>query len=132
MATKGFDKLLGKYPAGVQGLALSARRFILESLPSAEESVDESAPVVGYGYGSGYKGIICTLILSKSGVKLGLARAAELLDPEGLLEGSGKVHRYIQLHTSSDLRKPGLRQLLKMAKAAWQARGGQERRRAAP
>ena len=132
MATKGFDKLLGKYPADVQSLALDARRFILESLPAAEESVDESAPVVGYGYGSGYKGIICTLILSKSGVKLGLARAAELPDPDGLLEGSGKVHRYVQLYTAADLRKPGLRQLLKMAKAAWQARGGQEQRRTAP
>jgi len=53
--------------------------------------------VVGYGYGPGYKGPVCTLILSKTGVKLGLPYAAALSDPDGLLEGTGKVHRFVQL-----------------------------------
>jgi hypothetical protein len=47
-------------------------------------------------------GIICTLVLSKSGVKVGFVNGAELADPTGLLEGSGKKHKYIQLKTVSD------------------------------
>ena len=124
---KSFDDLLAKYRSNVQALALATRKLILELLPEAEETVDQSAPVVGYGYGPGYKGTICTLILSKAGVKLGLARGAELPDPKGLLEGAGKVHRYVRIETSSDLRKPGLKPLMKAGVDAWKKRGGQDR-----
>jgi len=122
MARMTLSKLLGEYPPEVRDLAVSARRFILATLPKAEESFDESGAVVGYGYGPGYKGLICTLLLSKSGVKLGLVNGAELPDPDGLLEGKGKVHRYIQLRAPSDVRKPGIARLLRAARAAWQER----------
>lgn len=39
--------------------------------------------------------MVATLILSRGGVKLGLARGSELPDPKHLLAGSGKVHRHI-------------------------------------
>jgi hypothetical protein len=42
----------------------------------------------------------------------------------GLLEGGGKIHKYVQLHTASDLNRPGLKQLIKVARAAWQQRNG--------
>jgi hypothetical protein len=87
-----------------------------------EETADSSAPVIGYAYGPGYRGLVCTLILSKSGVKLGLARGSELPDPHGLLAGAGKVHRHVQLRVVSDLRRPGVSQLVKAAHAAWKAR----------
>ena len=119
---KTFDDLVAAYPSNVQALARAARKLVLELLPKAEETVDTSSPIAGYGYGPGYKGMICTLILSKAGVKLGLARGAELPDPKGLLEGSGKIHRYIRIETTSDLRRPGLKQLVKAAVVAWQKR----------
>jgi hypothetical protein len=124
MSRTTLDKMLGKYPADVQTLAVSARKFILGTLPKAEESLDESTGVLGYGYGSGYKGLICTLILSKSGVKLGLAHGAELPDPDRLLAGTGKVHRYVQLRATSDIKQPGVARLLKAAQVAWQERLG--------
>jgi hypothetical protein len=68
------------------------------------------------------RGMVCTLILSKSGVKLGLVRGVELADPKGLLEGSGKVHKYVQLRKASDLNRPGVKGLVKAAHAAWQQR----------
>jgi len=124
MPTAMFKQLLSRYPADVQAQAVRARRFILETLPKADESVDESAGVLGYGYGPGYKGLISTLILSKSGVKLGLAHGAELPDPDGLLAGSGKVHRHVQLRATSDLEQRGVVRLLEAARAAWQERQG--------
>jgi len=90
----------------VQALFSGARALIHRLLPNVEETADASAPVVGYGYGPGYRGVVCTLILSKSGVKLGLARGAELADPRGLLEGSGKVHRYVALRRGRIFARP--------------------------
>jgi hypothetical protein len=54
--------------------------------------------------------------------KLGLAYGAKLPDPEALLEGKGKIHRYVSLRTVADTRQPGVVQLLKAAQAACKER----------
>ena len=77
IAPRTFDDILSPYPSEVQSLARSARALIAKVLPDAEEAIDGSAPVIGYGYGTGYKGMICTLLLSKTGVKIGLANGRE-------------------------------------------------------
>jgi hypothetical protein len=124
MTARSAEEILEPYPDDVQALINKARRALLKLLPGAKESVDSSAAVLSYGYGTGYRGMVCTLILSKSGVKLGFVRGAELNDPSGLLEGSGKTHKYVQLHSASDLDGPDLRQLIRAARLAWQQRNG--------
>jgi hypothetical protein len=119
---KEVEQLLEPYPSEVRALALAARELLTQLVPGATEIADASAKVIGYGYGPGYKDMICTLILSKRGVKVGIARGAELPDPEGLLQGSGKVHRHVPLQTMDDLKQPGLKQLLEAGLAAWKQR----------
>jgi len=119
-----FQDLLAKYPDDVQELALATRKFILQTVREAQEIVDSSAPVIGYGYGPGYKDMICTMILSKSGVKLGFAGGASLPDPDKLMQGTGKVHRYIQLNSPADLKRRGLKPLLRAALDAYRDRVG--------
>lgn len=116
------EDVLAAFPSDVQDLAREARSLLLKLLPGAEETVDPTAAVLSYGYGSGYRGMICTVLLSKSGVKIGFVGGAELSDPHKLLEGSGKKHKYIQLHTKSDLTRPGTKQLIQAAHAAWKKR----------
>lgn len=48
-------------------------------------------------------------------VVLGFYYGAELPDPHGLLEGSGKRMRHVKLRTKADLDRPGLRDLLQEA-----------------
>jgi hypothetical protein len=103
----------------VQDVAMEARQMIIDTIPNLMEMLDRPAKVIGYGFGAGYKDLICTIILSKSGVKLGIVGSADLPDPDGLLEGAGKRHRYVALAKSSDVRKPGLKTLLKARVAAW-------------
>ncbi len=116
------ESLLEAYPPDVQAVAAAARKALRKWLPGVSEEADSSAPVIGFGFGAGYRGVVCTLILSKSEVKLGLVRGGDLADPRGLLRGSGKVHRYIPLRAVSDLRKPGVSQLVKATHVAWKAR----------
>ena len=87
-----------------------------------------AARLISYAHGPGYKGAVCTIILSKTGIKLGLIGGAALADPHGLLAGSGKVHRHVQLHTLEDLRRPGLQQLVLDASAACRRRLDEARR----
>jgi hypothetical protein len=122
MPERTLAALLATYPDDVQLLARNTRKLLRELLPSAKERVDSSGPYVFYGYGTGYNGVVCNMMLSKKGVKLGIADGADLDDPSGLLEGAGKRHRHIVLKQPSDLRKAGIRPLIRSALRAWRAK----------
>lgn len=68
---------------------------------------------VGYGWTSGYKGLICVIGVHARWVNLGLADGAGLPDPTGLLQGSGKRHRFVRIEAATDLDRPGMRELLR-------------------
>ena len=116
------DAFLSAYPQPVQETASAARRLLKAMLPGVAETVDESATLLGYSYGPGYKGVLFTLIMSQTGVKLGIFRGAELPDPKHLMAGAGKLHRHVQLRNGDDIKLPGLDQLLKTAISAWRKR----------
>ena len=120
--SKHVDAFLAAYPEQVRETASAARRLLKAALPGVAETVDESAKLLGYSYGPGYKGDVCTLIMSQTGVKLGIVRGAELPDPKHLMAGTGKVHRHVQLRSVEDVKRPGLNQLLKAALAAFRKR----------
>jgi hypothetical protein len=85
------DRLVAADPASTQALITAARVALRAVFPDATESVDRKARVLGYCYGPGYTGTVATLILSKTGVKIGVPYGAQLPDPAGLLAGEGKV-----------------------------------------
>ena len=113
---------LSEYPDQVRDTALALRKTILSSVTGATELLDRSGRVIGYGFGSGYKDLVCTIIPSKTGVKLGIVDGATMADPQHLLQGAGKRHRYAVLTTLADARKPEIESLLKTAAASWAAK----------
>lgn len=120
------DAFLAAYPEQVRETASAARRLLQGMLPGVTETVDESAKLLGYSYGPGYKEVLFTLIMNQTGVKLGIFRGSELPDPKHLMAGTGKVHRHVPLRSVDDLKRPGLNQLLKAALAAWRKRNRAE------
>lgn len=109
--------LVAPYPASTRRVVQEARRVLRKRLDGAVERVDEPAHMLAYSYGPGYRGLVCTLILSQTGVKLGLNQGASLDDPRGLLRGSGKVHRHIQFRTPQDIQQTGVNALIDLARA---------------
>jgi hypothetical protein len=73
-------------------------------------------------YGQGYSELICVLIPSKKGLKLGFNKGPELPDPTQLLEGTGKISRYVQIKSKDQLHAPALKNLLVNALAAYHLR----------
>ncbi len=123
-ASQTVEAFLTTYPEHVRDTASAARQLVKGLLPGISETVDPSAKLLGYSYGPGYKEVVFTLIMSKTGVKLGIVRGSELPDPKHLMAGAGKVHRHVQLRSVDDLKRPGTYQLLKSAVAAWHERNG--------
>jgi hypothetical protein len=116
------------YPESVAETCLALRGAIQAALPLAKEEVDKTGGVVGYSCGPGYAGLICTIIPSKAGVKLGIVNGATLADPDGLLEGSGKRHKYVRIADASAARQPSVSTLLQVALTACQVRTGFRKR----
>jgi hypothetical protein len=106
---------LAKYPQRVSEIATSLRNLVRRILPDASETLDQSGRIVGYAVGPGYAGLVCTIIPSKTGVKLGIVRGSELPDPDGLLAGAGRKHRYVQIDQPADLHRKGIAELIKAA-----------------
>jgi len=118
------EAFLSAYPPGIARLAQATRARVLAALPGVDESVDQPARMLAYAYGPGYAGMVCTLIPSQKGLKLGLYRGAELSDPDGLLEGSGKVHRHVRILADDSPRPAAIARLLRTARSAWKRRQG--------
>ncbi len=66
--------------------------------------------------------MICTIIPSKKGIKLGFYKGSGLPDPAGLLTGSGKVHRYVEIKSEASLKDKALKNLMTEALKAYKQR----------
>jgi len=108
-------EFIDQYPEVVPSLALRLRRLIRRAAPGAREELDRTARLIGYSYGPGYKGVICTIIMSKIGVKLGIPGGADMANPNNLLEGAGKRHRYVSFKQVADFDRDGIEELLRGA-----------------
>ena len=115
-------EILSRFDQKTIELATQLRKFLFDELDGIIEVPDNSANLIGYGYGAGYKETICTILLSKQGVKLGFYKGSELPDPQKLMTGSGKVHRFVYIKSGKDIHQPGLRKLVKEAWKAYQLR----------
>lgn len=117
-----FENLLSKYNEQTATSARTLREFLLKELHGIIEIPDPAANMIAYGYGPGYEDMIGTILLSKKGVKLGLYKGSELPDPDKLLTGSGKVHRYVEIRSAVDIKNPALKKLLGEALNAYKKR----------
>jgi len=117
--------MIGQYGPEIQSLIHAATHMLRAAFNGATETFDPQAHVVGYSYGPGYKGLVATLILSKTGAKIGIPYASSLADAAHLLAGEGKVHRHVVIKNPAELKTPELKALREDALRAWKSRTSQ-------
>ncbi|TSJ45028.1 hypothetical protein [Fluviicola chungangensis] len=106
---------LGGYPHPVRELFLETQFLLERELPNSQQELDIPAKMLAFSYGPGYKGMVCVLLPSQKGVKLSFSKGAELSNKHGLLEGTGKKTRYVEM-SKSLLKKPELLEIIRNAK----------------
>lgn len=109
---KQLTDFLSGYDEQVMRCAMSLREIILSNLPDIIEQVDLPAKMIMYCYGQTYAELICNIIPSKKGIKLGFNRGIDLPDPDHLLQGAGKISRYVEITTEEMIYSKQLKQLL--------------------
>ncbi len=113
---------LAQYPADMCDNAIKLRTVILDLLPDVIEQLDTPAKMIAYCYGQKYVEMVCTIIPSKKGIKLGFYKGVDLPDPYHLLEGKGKVSRYAVIRSEEQINSQAIKQLLENALSAYKQR----------
>lgn len=113
---------LDGYPASVAGRAQALREMLKKMLPDITEQLDLPARMIAFTYGQRYTEMVCTIIPSQKGVKLGFYKGNELPDPAGILQGTGKLSRYVEIHDEGVLQSASLKKLVEAALMAYRKR----------
>ena len=106
----------------MQKIARTLRELIEDVYPDGVEVPWPSQQVTGYGFGpKKMSEHYCYIGAYPNHVNLGFYYGADLADPAGLLEGTGKKFRHIKVHEVGELARPELRDLIESAVAERQA-----------
>jgi len=109
------DGFLAKYTPDVAAQAVEALRRLRAHVPGAVEMVYDNynALVIGFGASERASEAVLSIAVMPRWVDLCFVRdAANLPDPEGLLQGSGKVARHVVLREPADIDTPPVRALI--------------------
>jgi hypothetical protein len=106
------EDFLSQYSEQVIGNAQYLRKLLLTNLPNITEQFDAPARMIAYCYGQKYSELICVIIPSKKGLKLGFNNGVELPDPTKLLKGSGKISRYVEILSEQQINSAEFKNLL--------------------
>ena len=112
-------EFLYRYDRGVQTVALSLRTVVHEEMAPCHEYIFEMRSKVVLLYGSTEHVIVdgmCNISVFRKHVTLGFPHGADLKDPAGILQGSGKLMRHITVKRLSDLDRPEIRAFLRQAR----------------
>ncbi len=115
---------LSQYDDKVYSNALILREILFANLPGIIEQTDISARMIAYCYGQKYTELICTILPSKKGLKLGFNHGVDLPDPYDLLNGSGKISRFIEIISPEQISSTEIKDLIVNALKAYKQRVG--------
>jgi hypothetical protein len=113
--------LLRRYEPDVQAVAISLRSVVLGETGPCHETVLQvyRNNVVSILYSTTEKRMkdnICLIVVYRDHVNLMFPRGADLKDPRGLLEGTGKAMRHVKMFSVEDVGRPGVSALVSQAK----------------
>ena len=109
------EELYNLHNPTVRPLVAAARELVVSVWPDAVEQLDAKDRMLHYGTGLRMSEQYIYIAGFTSHANLGFIGGARLPDPHGLLEGTGKIMRHVKLRTTSDLDRPGLRELVQAA-----------------
>ena len=108
-----FDEALFGSSCQVKEIARRLRKLIIDFYPEVVEVPWPKQKIIGYGVGpKKMSEHFCYIGAHREHVNLGFYYGAELSDPEGLLEGTGKKLRHIKVREAEEVAQPALRHLV--------------------
>ncbi len=95
-----WDHVLASHSADVVAAARTIQTIIVEELPEAVVRFDRGNGLLALGLSGSMRDLLFALIPHAGWLNLQLADGADLPDPDGLIEGSGKRIRHVKLRSA--------------------------------
>jgi hypothetical protein len=109
-------RFLKRFDPAIRELALEARELVLRVLAPPNESIlDVYVLAMNYGFSERMKDQVVYIGVYTKHINLGFYWGAQMDDPEGVLEGSGKQLRHIKIRSQADLGTPIIGDYLRRA-----------------
>ena len=102
------DRLLGDHAEPIRAIEQALRATIHAEFPDAVEQVDFGNRLIAFGRSMKIRGLLFAIIAHASWVNLQLADGAELPDPDGLIEGTGKRIRHVKVRSVEAAMSPAI------------------------
>ncbi len=121
-AEKQLDRFISRFEPKNQALIRATRKALRRRLTAANELVYDNYNFLVIGYCSTERPSDClvSIVAGANGVSLSFFRGATLPDPQKVLLGSGRQHRFLRLESPATLKRPEVEALI--AAAVSQAR----------
>ena len=97
-----FDRHLDATAPAVADIARTLRLTVLDGFPDAIEWFDPGNGLLAIGTRRAMRDLLFAIIPHKSWVNLQLADGAELPNPDGRIEGTGKRIRHVKVRSVED------------------------------
>jgi hypothetical protein len=108
-----FDEALSGSSSQVEEIARRLKDLIIDVYPDVVEVPWPKQRIIGYGVGpKKMSEHFCYIGVHREHVNLGFYFGADLPDPKGLLEGTGKKLRHIKVREVEEIVHPALHALL--------------------
>jgi hypothetical protein len=107
------DRLLAEHTPNVQAVTRAVRGVVLREMPEADERVDFGNKLIAYGWSMRMRDLLFAIIPHSAHVNLQLADGAELADPTGIVEGTGKRIRHVKLRSIDQANSEPVRALIR-------------------
>ena len=104
-----FDRYLEASAPTVAEAARALRLVVLEGFPGGVETFDRADGLLAIGTGRSMRDFSFAIIPHKAHVNLQLADGADLPNPDGRIEGTGKRVRHVKVRSVKDARAPWVR-----------------------
>ncbi len=97
-----FDRYLDANRPAVADIARALRMTVLEDVPGVVETFDPADGLLAIGIGRSMRDFTFAITPHTAHVNLQLADGADLPDPDGRIEGTGKRVRHIKVRSVDD------------------------------
>jgi hypothetical protein len=106
-------RLVADHPPELRAIEDALRREIRAAAPTIVERIDFGNRLIAFGWSMAMRDLLFAIICHRDWVNVQFADGADLPDPDGLVEGTGKRIRHVKVRTIADVARPALRRLVR-------------------
>lgn len=107
-----FEQLLATHTPEIAAIARALRSEVRAALPDGVEAVDFGNRLLAVGRSMKMRDLLFAIIPHTAHVNLQVADGADLPNPDGLIEGTGKRIRHVKVRSVGVASSPGVRAVI--------------------